>query len=102
MQFQRGQRQGSKSLQICPHHAADMASTLDQNLDLQMQSLRKAGCKKIFREKIFSGAKSLSIRFGSKDSRNPISIRLDFLSPKILVVHAKSLPLLVLFACAHL
>ena len=24
-------------------------STLDQNLDLQMQVLRKAGCKKIFR-----------------------------------------------------
>lgn len=31
-------------------------STLDQNLDLQMQALRKAGCKKIFREKI-SGAR---------------------------------------------
>jgi DNA invertase Pin-like site-specific DNA recombinase len=30
-------------------------STLDQNLDLQMRALRKAGCKKIFREKI-SGA----------------------------------------------
>jgi DNA invertase Pin-like site-specific DNA recombinase len=30
-------------------------STLDQNLDLQMQTLRKAGCKKIFREKV-SGA----------------------------------------------
>ena len=30
-------------------------STLDQNLDLQMQALREAGCKKIFREKI-SGA----------------------------------------------
>ncbi len=30
-------------------------STLDQNLDLQMQALRKAGCKKIFREKL-SGA----------------------------------------------
>jgi DNA invertase Pin-like site-specific DNA recombinase len=30
-------------------------STLDQNLDLQMQALRKAGCKKIFREKV-SGA----------------------------------------------
>ena len=30
-------------------------STLDQNLDLQMQVLRKAGCKKIFREKV-SGA----------------------------------------------
>jgi DNA invertase Pin-like site-specific DNA recombinase len=27
-------------------------STLDQNLDLQMQALRKAGCKKIFREKL--------------------------------------------------
>jgi len=27
-------------------------STLDQNLDLQMQVLRKAGCKKIFREKV--------------------------------------------------
>lgn len=30
-------------------------STLDQNLDLQMHALRKAGCKKIFREKV-SGA----------------------------------------------
>ncbi len=30
-------------------------SILDQNLDLQMQALRKAGCKKIFREKL-SGA----------------------------------------------
>lgn len=30
-------------------------STLDQNLDLQLQSLKKAGCKKIFREKA-SGA----------------------------------------------
>ena len=30
-------------------------STLDQHLDLQMQALRKAACKKIFREKI-SGA----------------------------------------------
>ena len=30
-------------------------STLDQNLDLQMQALRKADCKKIFREKV-SGA----------------------------------------------
>jgi DNA invertase Pin-like site-specific DNA recombinase len=30
-------------------------STLDQNLDLQLQVLRKAGCKKIFREKV-SGA----------------------------------------------
>ena len=30
-------------------------STLDQNLDLQMQALRKAGCQKIFREKV-SGA----------------------------------------------
>ena len=30
-------------------------STVDQNLDLQMQALKKAGCKKIFREKI-SGA----------------------------------------------
>src|SRR6266545_3170552 len=30
-------------------------STLDQKLDLQMQALRKAGSKKIFREKI-SGA----------------------------------------------
>ena len=27
-------------------------STLDQNLDLQMQVLRKSGCKKIFREKV--------------------------------------------------
>jgi DNA invertase Pin-like site-specific DNA recombinase len=31
------------------------ASTLDQDLELQVQALRKAGCKKIFREKI-SGA----------------------------------------------
>ena len=30
-------------------------STLDQHLDLQMQALKKEGCKKIFREKI-SGA----------------------------------------------
>ena len=30
-------------------------STLDQKLDLQMQALRKAGCKKFFREKV-SGA----------------------------------------------
>ncbi len=30
-------------------------STLDQNLDLQIQALRKAGCNKIFREKV-SGA----------------------------------------------
>jgi DNA invertase Pin-like site-specific DNA recombinase len=30
-------------------------STLDQNLDLQMQALRRAGCKKIFRKKV-SGA----------------------------------------------
>ena len=30
-------------------------STLDHNLDVQMQALRKAGCKKIFREKL-SGA----------------------------------------------
>lgn len=30
-------------------------STLDQKLDLQMQALRKAGCKRIFREKV-SGA----------------------------------------------
>jgi DNA invertase Pin-like site-specific DNA recombinase len=27
-------------------------STLDQKLDLQMQALRKAGCKRIFREKV--------------------------------------------------
>src|SRR5512135_2346304 len=30
-------------------------STLEQNLDLQLQTLKKAGCKKIFREKV-SGA----------------------------------------------
>ena len=30
-------------------------STLDQKLDLQMQALKKAGCTKIFREKV-SGA----------------------------------------------
>jgi DNA invertase Pin-like site-specific DNA recombinase len=27
-------------------------STLDQNLDLQLRALEKAGCKKIFREKV--------------------------------------------------
>jgi DNA invertase Pin-like site-specific DNA recombinase len=27
-------------------------STLDQNLDLQMQALKKVGCRKIFREKV--------------------------------------------------
>ena len=27
-------------------------TTLDQNLDLQMQALRKAGCKNILREKL--------------------------------------------------
>ena len=27
-------------------------STLDQKLDLQMQALKKAGCTKIFREKV--------------------------------------------------
>jgi hypothetical protein len=27
-------------------------STLDQKLDLQMQTLKKAGCTKIFREKV--------------------------------------------------
>jgi DNA invertase Pin-like site-specific DNA recombinase len=27
-------------------------STLDQHLDLQMQALKKAGCNKIFREKV--------------------------------------------------
>ena len=30
-------------------------STLEQNLDLQLRALEKAGCKKIFREKV-SGA----------------------------------------------
>ena len=30
-------------------------STLDQNLDLQLQALKKAGCQKVFREKV-SGA----------------------------------------------
>ena len=30
-------------------------STIDQNLDLQLQALKKAGCRKIFREKV-SGA----------------------------------------------
>ena len=28
-------------------------STLDQNLDLQLQALKKAGCRRIFQEKIF-------------------------------------------------
>jgi DNA invertase Pin-like site-specific DNA recombinase len=27
-------------------------STLEQNLDLQLRALEKAGCKKIFREKV--------------------------------------------------
>ena len=27
-------------------------STLDQKLDLQMQALKKAGCRKVFREKV--------------------------------------------------
>ena len=27
-------------------------STLEQNLDLQLQALKKAGCKKVFREKV--------------------------------------------------
>ena len=27
-------------------------STLDQNLDLQLRALEKAGCKKFFREKV--------------------------------------------------
>jgi DNA invertase Pin-like site-specific DNA recombinase len=30
-------------------------STLDQNLDLQMQVLRKAGCEKIFRQRVSGG-----------------------------------------------
>jgi DNA invertase Pin-like site-specific DNA recombinase len=29
-------------------------STFDQNLDLQLRALEKAGCKKIFREKVSS------------------------------------------------
>jgi DNA invertase Pin-like site-specific DNA recombinase len=32
-------------------------STLDQNLDLQLQALKKAGCRRIFQEKI-SGSSS--------------------------------------------
>jgi hypothetical protein len=36
-----------------------VVSTLDQNLDLQVQTLRKAGCKKIFREKV-SPARAVS------------------------------------------
>ena len=37
-------------------------STLDQNLDLQLQALRKARCKKIFREKL-SGASRARAEF---------------------------------------
>jgi DNA invertase Pin-like site-specific DNA recombinase len=37
-------------------------STLGQNLDLQMQALRKGGCKKIFREKV-SGARRERLEF---------------------------------------
>ena len=37
-------------------------STLDQNLDLQLQALKKAGCQKIFREKV-SGVTRLRPEF---------------------------------------
>jgi DNA invertase Pin-like site-specific DNA recombinase len=33
-------------------------STLDQTLDLQLQALRKAGCKKIFHEKVSGASRS--------------------------------------------
>jgi DNA invertase Pin-like site-specific DNA recombinase len=33
-------------------------STLDQTLDLQLQALRKAGCKKIFHEKVAGASRS--------------------------------------------
>jgi len=43
-------------------------STLDQNLDLQLQALRKAGCQKVFGEKISGvgreAARRLVIHFG--------------------------------------
>jgi hypothetical protein len=35
-------------------------STLDQNQDLQMQAFRKAGCQKIFREKVSGASRSFS------------------------------------------
>jgi DNA invertase Pin-like site-specific DNA recombinase len=31
----------------------DRVSTVAQNLDLQLQALKKLGCQKIFREKVF-------------------------------------------------
>jgi DNA invertase Pin-like site-specific DNA recombinase len=43
-------------------------STLDQNLDLQLQTLRKAGCQKVFCEKVSGvgreAAKRRRIQFG--------------------------------------
>lgn len=33
-------------------------STLEQNLDLQLQALKKAGCRRIFQEKISAGARN--------------------------------------------
>jgi hypothetical protein len=61
-----GLQKSSAEAQICARIFATVGSdvmhigyagvsTLDQNLDLQIQALRKAGCKKIFREKV-SGA----------------------------------------------
>jgi DNA invertase Pin-like site-specific DNA recombinase len=37
-------------------------STLDQKLDLQTQALRKTGCKKIFRDNVFSASRELILR----------------------------------------
>src|ERR1700737_483702 len=33
-------------------------STLEQNLDLQLQALKKAGCRRIFQEKISAGTRN--------------------------------------------
>ena len=52
-------------------------STLDQNLDLQMQALRKAGCKKIFREKL-SGASRARPKFQRNSISSATEIRSSF------------------------
>jgi DNA invertase Pin-like site-specific DNA recombinase len=47
-------------------------STLEQNLELQIDALKKSGCKKIFSE----------IASGSKDQRVKLEEALEFLRPK--------------------